>query len=293
MKNGKLNGFTLVELVMVIAITGIIAVSLVIFFTPAVNSYFATQRRAALTDMADTALRRMRRDIQRAVPNSIRAPISQCFELVPASAGGRVRMGPDIDNDASTSCTSGGSCSAWLDTSTSISTLDILSPFSSTPAVGDWIVIGNQNGNDVYSGANRTQITSVSTPASALGRHRLTFGSTSFPTGYDGGRISIVANNGGAPAVSYICSNAGSSADGSGTGTLYRLTRSFVSTYPTACPNTTGAAILATKVKRCDFVYSPTVGNTQQSGYVWMYLELADSGESVPLSFGAHVDNVP
>ena len=293
MKNSKRNGFTLVELVMVIAITGVIGVSLVIFFTPAVNSYFATQRRAALTDMADTALRRMRRDVQRAVPNSIRAPKPECFELVPSSTGGRVRMGPDTANDVGASCVPGANCSAWLDTSTSISTLDILSPFSTTPAVGDWIVIGNQNGNDVYSGVNRTQITGVSTPASAFGTHRLTFGSTSFPAGYDGGRISIVSNNGGAPTVFYVCSNAGTSADGTGTGTLYRLMRGFVSSYPTACPDTTGAAILATKVKSCNFVYSPTVGNTQQSGYVWMLLELAEAGENIPLSFGAHVDNVP
>ena len=289
MKNGRPNGFTLVELVMVIAI----AVSLVIFFTPAVDSYFATQRRAGLTDMADTALRRMRRDVQRAVPNSIRTPKPECFELVPTSAGGRVRMGPDTANDASAGCALGANCSAWLDTSTSIPTLDILSPLSKTPAVGDWIVIGNQNGNDVYSGADRAQITGMSTPNSAFGKHRLTFGAMSFPAGYDGGRISIVENNGGMPAVFYVCSNAGTSADGTGTGTLYRLMRSFVPTYPTACPDTAGAAILATKVKSCNFVYSPTVGNTQQSGYVWMQLELAEAGESVPLSFGAHVDNVP
>lgn len=293
MKNGRPNGFTLVELVMVIAIAGIIAVSLVIFFTPAVDSYFATQRRAGLTDMADTALRRIRRDVQRAVPNSIRAPKPECFELVPTSAGGRVRMAPDTANDASAGCTPGANCSAWLDTSTSISTLDILSPLSKTPSVGDWIVIGNQNGNDVYSGADRAQITGVSTPNNVFGKHRLTFGATFFPTGYDGGRISIVEHNGGMPAVFYVCSNAGTSADGTGTGTLYRLMRNFVSTYPTVCPDTTGAAILATKVKSCNFVYSPTVGNTQQSGYVWMQLELAEAGESVPLSFGAHVDNVP
>jgi len=290
MKNNRLSGFTLVELVMVIAITGIVAVSFVIFFTPAVNGYFAAQRRAALTDMADTALRRMRRDVQLAVPNSIRTPGSQCFELMPAKAGGRVRMGPDIDNDAGTGCVSGGNCSAWLDTSTSISTLDILSPFSTTPVVADWVVIGNQNGNDVYSGANRAQITNVSTPLSSLGKHRLTFWPMSFPPSYDGGRIFIVPR---VPAVFYVCSNPGSAADGTGTGTLYRLTRGFVPTYPTACPDTTGAAVLATKVKSCNFVYSPTTGNTQQSGYVWMQLELAESGESVPLSFGAHVDNVP
>lgn len=295
MKNSAIKGFTLVELVMVIAITGVIAVSLVIFFTPAVNSYFDTQRRANLVDMADTALRRMRRDVQRAVPNSIRTSSNQCFELVPTSAGGRLRMGPDTVNDSSANCAPGANCSAWLDTSTSIASLDVMSSFSTIPATGDWIVIGNQNGNEVYSGASRVQISGVATPRATDGAHRLAFAPSSFPAGYDVGRVSIVSNNGGSPATSYVCSGAGTS-NGTGTGTLFRVARGFDGAYPSpnTCPGTsTGADILATNVARCNFVYSPTVGNTQQSGYVWMELELADSGEKISLSFGAHVDNVP
>ena len=42
-------------------VTGIIAATIVVFFRPAFNIYLAVGRRAGLTDLADTALRRMSR----------------------------------------------------------------------------------------------------------------------------------------------------------------------------------------------------------------------------------------
>jgi len=58
------RGFTLVELVMVVAIAGIIAAAIAVFFRPAVDSYFDTRRRAELSGMADTALRRVGREVR-------------------------------------------------------------------------------------------------------------------------------------------------------------------------------------------------------------------------------------
>ena len=80
---------------------------------------------------------------------------------------------------------------------------------------------------------------------------------------------------------------------GVGTGTLYRLTRAFNAAYPAGCPSTAGAAVLATRVKSCRFVYSPTAGATQQSGFVSMQLELERNNETVSLLLGAHVMNAP
>ena len=293
LRTARQRGFTIVELVIVIVITGIIAASLTVFFRPAVDSYLSSRSRADLTDQADTALRRMVRDVRVAVPNSIRTPGDQCFELIPTSTGGRYRRGPDTVNDAAT-CTS-TTCSAPLDTTQATTVFDVLSPLSSTPAVGDWVVVGNQNPGDVYAGTNRGAITAaVSAPANAaFGRHRITVASTQFPIGYDGGRFSIVPN--AQRAVFYVCSGADGTLDatGNGKGTLYRLMRDFNPVYPTACPSTAAADVLATRVRSCSFVYDPNQGATQQNGFVWMQLEVARNGEAAHMAMGAHVSNAP
>lgn len=280
------SGFTLIELIVVMVVTGIIAGTVVVFFRPAFESYVAVGRRARLTDMADTALRKMSRDIRLAVPNSIRSPGSQCFELVPTSDGGRYRMGPDT-------AVPGG---AWFDGTAAVSALDLLTPLSSTPAAGDWLVIDNQNTNDVYAGTNRAAILSVAAPPDPnLGYSRITLqAATQFPGGYTGGRFVLVPN--AQQAVFYVCAGAGVDAEGSGTGTLYRFANyGFNAATPAACPAPVIGAtpVLATKVKSCRFDYSPNQGATQQSGFVWMTLEIAEQNEPVVMVHGTHVDNVP
>ena len=288
-------GFTLVELVMVIVIGGVVAAAISVFMRPAIDGYLASRARADLTDQADTALRRMLRDVRAAVPNSIRVPNNQCFELMPTSTGGRYRNGPETLKDSGPSCAPGATCAASIDTSKATAAFDVLTPLSTTPAVGDWVVVGNQNPSDVYAGTNRGAIASVAAPASAaFGRHRISVASTQFPIGYDGGRFSIVPN--AQRAVFYVCSGADGTLDasGNGKGTLYRLMNyGFNASYPGACPSTAGADVLATRVRSCSFVYDPNQGATQQNGFVWMELELARNSESAHLAMGAHVENGP
>lgn len=276
-------GFTLVELILVLVITTIIGASVAVFLRPAINAYTDTRVRAGLSDMADTALRRMVRDIRQAVPNSIRAPSSNCFELVPATTGGRYRMGPDAANTA-----------AYVDPSQPTTSFDVLSTLSATPAVGDFVVINNQNGNDVYAGTNRAAITGVSTPAATSGTMRIAMsGGLQVSPGYSGGRFLVVSS--AQQSVFYVCSGADGTLDanGNGKGTLYRIKRNFTATYPSACPSTTGGDVLATRVRTCTFVYTPNQGATQQSGFLWMLLALAANRETAAESQGAHVTNAP
>jgi MSHA biogenesis protein MshO len=65
-------GFTLLEVVIVMAITAIVAVFMVFFLTTPVESYFAQTRRADLVDSADRILRNVGADVRSALPNSIR-----------------------------------------------------------------------------------------------------------------------------------------------------------------------------------------------------------------------------
>ena len=298
------RGFTLVEMVMALVITSIIAATATIFLRPAIEAYFGMQRRADLTDQADLALRLMVRDIRSAVPNSVRTPGSQCFELIPTSAGGAYRSGPDTVNDSPAGCsTPSGTCSAPLDTTRATTAFDVLSisPSSYTPAVGDWVFVGSQSATEAYASTtpstaqrSRAQITAVATPRASDGVLRLTVGSTQFPYGYDGGRFVIVPDS--QKAVFYVCSGAdgGVDASGDGKGTLYRLRNyGFNATAPASCPSTAGADVVATQVRSCSFVYSPNQGATQQNGFVSLQLELARGSEIVSLSHGAHVNNVP
>ncbi|WP_301100810.1 type II secretion system protein [Propionivibrio sp.] len=278
----KTRGFTLVELVLVIGITGILAAALTVFLKPAIDSYFDSRRRADLSDMADTALRRMRQDIGQAVPNSVRSVSASCFQLVPTLIGGRYRMDSDTVNDTPTPlpCTPSGTCSAPLDVTQATTVFDVLTPLTTLPAVNDWVVIDNQNADDVYTGTNRGQISALGTPRATDGLHRLTVNSTAFPSGYDGGSFVVVPN--AAQTVFYSCVG----------NVLYRTVATFAANQAATCALTSGA-VVATDVAACSFVYDSTHGATEQSGFVWMRLELSRSGESIALAHGVHVDNLP
>ena len=146
----------------------------------------------------------------------------------------------------------------------------------------------------VYSGANRSAISAVSTPAAALGRHRLAINPLQFPLGYDGGRVGLVSQ--AQQAVFYVCSGASSTLDANGDapGVLVRLKAyGFNASAPTACPATTGGDVLATGLKSCRFLYNANQGATQQSGFLSIQIELTRNNETASLVLGAHVDNMP
>jgi MSHA biogenesis protein MshO len=183
---------------------------------------------------------------------------------------------------------------AAVDPSAASTSFDVLSPLASLPAIGDWVVVDNQNPGDVYSGANRSAVTGLSTPAAALGRHRLAINPLQFPLGYDGGRFALVPD--AQQAVFYVCSGASTTLDANGNapGVLVRLKHyGFNAAAPSVCPAITGADVLATGLRSCRFLYSANQGATQQSGFLSIQLELTRHAETVSLVFGAHVDNMP
>src|SRR3989338_7274473 len=97
------KGFTLVEMIMVITITGIIGGIVAVFLNAPVQQYIDVARRAELTDIADTALRRVGRDLRLALPNSVRVAgtcdgTATCFlEFLPTKGGARYRAGSGGD----------------------------------------------------------------------------------------------------------------------------------------------------------------------------------------------------
>ncbi|MEY4766507.1 MAG: hypothetical protein RI907_3180 [Pseudomonadota bacterium] len=307
------RGFTLIEVIMVIVSLATLAAAFAVFIRPAVDAYVGSSSRADMSIQLDGTLRRMLRDVRRAVPNSLRTPGEACFQLVPAIAGGRYRVGPDRETDAD-SCfpqptpptAPATSCTAWVDPSQPTMVFDVLSPMSVVPtAAADFVVINNQNGNDVYnttSDVNRSGITAYSAyaAASTMGESRLTINTMQVSPGYTAGRFQVVSGN--EPSVFYFCEKSSGSGDvdsnGDGRWTLFRAVLPFDASnanYPSACPTTASvtAVPVATRLTRCTFVYNPNQGATQQSGYIWMKLEMSRRGESAALIAGGHVMNVP
>ena len=87
-------GFTLIEAIIAIVITGIISSMVAIFIKSSIDSYFAAERRAELTEVADLVLRRLSREVRLALPNSLRvATVANVayIEFIPTSDGGRYR----------------------------------------------------------------------------------------------------------------------------------------------------------------------------------------------------------
>ena len=271
------RGFTLIELVVVIVILGIMAATLTVFLKPAIDSYLDTRRRAQLSDMADTALRRMAQDIRSAVPNSLRTNgTEECFQLVPTIAGGRYRKAVDPTFPLA-------SISAPLDTTTRITSFDVFNPLRGG-AVNDWVVINNQNGGDVYTGLNRAQITNLQTPppnpgGATVGYSRITIPATQFSQGYEGGRFVIVPN--ASQTVVYSCVGTN----------LMRGVAAFNTAPGAACA--AANQIVSSRVQNCTFIYNPNQGATQQNGFIQMSLTLGDGTENVTLVHGVHVENTP
>ena len=96
----KARGFTLIELIVAMVITGILAAAAAIFLRVPIAGYFDVARRAALTDIADLAVRRFSRDVQTALPNSVRVAgactgLTPCYlEYLEVRTGGRYREEP-------------------------------------------------------------------------------------------------------------------------------------------------------------------------------------------------------
>lgn len=257
------RGFTLVEAVVVIAITGIAAAATAMFLRGPVQGYVDTARRAQLTDIADTALRRITRDLHAALPNSVRLTNQGgrfYLEFLETSGGGRYRAQVD---DAGN-----GDILDFTQTDTSF---DVLGP-PVAAAAGNLVAVFNLGipGSDAYSGDDTSAVTG------AAGNH-IQIAARQFPFASPGSRFLVVTG-----PVSYVCDPAA--------GTLTRYWNYAIqAAQPLAFAGASGA-LLATQVSGCTFTYNAL---TQRTGLVAMWLQLAAAGENVNLYHETHVTNVP
>lgn len=264
------DGFTLVEMVVVITIVGILAAGAALFIRNPTQSFIDSENRANLTDRADTALRRMARDIRNALPNSVRTTTNASdsfIEFMPVKAAGRYRAAV------------GGLIPSGdpLDFTLATDSFDVLGP-SVTVVANDKLVIYNLGitGSDVYEGSNSRTLDA------ATNANLLSFSGGIFPQASPSSRFFVVST-----PVSYAC-------DMTNHVLLMYSNYAIQTTQPASVATLDGlttARQLAANLTSCRINY--VSGVLQRSGVVTIYLELTQDAAKVTLMHQVNVVNSP
>lgn len=268
---GRARGVTLIEMIMVIVITGIIGAAIALFIRQPVESYVDATRRAQLTDIADTALRRLTRDLRTALPNSVRVDATgRYIEYLQTSGGGRYR--------AELTDTGTGDV---LDFTSADAQFDVIGAMPDFSAAGTkYIVVYNLNSAPAVSASNAYGSDNREAYASNNGTAITLAAAKQFPFASPGKRFHVVQH-----PVTYHCDLA--------TGVLRRYWGYAIQLSPQPTPPAGGSsALLASRVSGCSFAYS-TSGSTQRTGVVSLTLQISDGGETIRVFQQVHVSNVP
>lgn len=285
------RGFTLVELVMVIVILGVIGGVVAVFMRAPINAYLDTGRRAALTDVADTAVRRISRDLRKALPNSVvvtnAATGQNCLVFVPTRNGARYREQDRVAGDGT-----------GLNFTAADNRFNMLGsnalpewPADQQIQVNDVVAIYNLGipGASVYAGNNVARISAVAADAAAIpAETSITLAAnTLFPLESGARRFHVIPSQ--ENVVAYVCN---------GQNLLRTVTPvnagSATSVFNGAAANTycgLGGATLANNVSACQFVYNGS--DATRNGLVQINLSLTSNSETVNLYHQVQVNNTP
>jgi MSHA biogenesis protein MshO len=280
------GGFTLIELVITIVISAIVVSFVSMFISGPVRGFTDQARRSRLVDAADTALRRIGRDVRRALPNSVRTTTiggTAVIEMLGTLDGGRYRVQPP------------GAAAQILDFAVADGSFNMVAPFTQVAkpfsSTSHYLAVYNVG----VPGADAYELANVITPAGstitiaadgATGEDRVTV-TPGFRFVYPSPTQRVFLVDG---PVTYLCDTAA--------GTLMRY-QGYAVEASHASHDTHGellaagatAALMATQLASCVFTYAP--GTAERAGLVSLQLAVSAQGESVSLLSQVHVDNVP
>ncbi len=282
------RGFTIIEAIAVIVITGIVGTCIVVFIQIPVRTYLSSAGRAEATDLADNAMRRLARDFRLALPNSLRVDASgRYIEYIETKGGLRYLAEDDIDTPG------GGTYLNW--NSAAALTFTVVGGVPGgrhAPVVGDAIVVynlgeGQEPGNAYNCSAaptfncNRTAITAMSAGTLTMAANpfaaQLAAGT---PLMSPGKRFHVVSG-----PVTYGCDIASKR--------LIRYWNYGYQAAQVAPPVGATQAVLADNVESCTF--SVTSLASQRSGLIGITLQFSpqDGANQITLLHQIHVDNTP
>jgi MSHA biogenesis protein MshO len=287
------KGVSMIELVIVVALTSLVAGLITGLVTRPMEGYRDLALRTTLVDAAESAIQRMARDVRAALPNSLRISAdSRSLELIHTVDGARYRALPGV-NPSTADHTA---ASDWLDFSGDAQ-FNILGRFSfsgfsyGTPlAAGSRLAVYPTSATtyaQAAAGSNPGVITPSSTSVTIsddVDEDQITLsGPFQFQFSSPRQRLYVVDT-----PVSYLC-NLGSG----------RLTRyagyGFAAAQPTdpAIPPLTGAgdALVTDHVSACQFSYTP--GTPSRAGLLTIALTLSEGVEQVRLLHQVHVESTP
>lgn len=272
------RGFTLIEAVMVIALTGIVGAMVAVFIRQPINAYVDTARRGEMTDEADGALRRIARELQSALPNSVRVNAAgNRLEFLPVRSAGRYRAARSTTGTED-----------FLDfTLNTDGSFEVLGPPVSA-VTGDQLVVYNLGltGADAYAGTSRRALTTTGPSMTTV---TYAVGATQFPYASPNHRFHIVSR-----PVTYACTPLAG-----GAGSLRRYSGYAIQAgqptnlggAPLAALSGANNALLSGSVAACSFTYNTT--GSARKAVVTLRLTLTRSGESITLMQQVFVESSP
>lgn len=265
----------MVEMIVVIMITGIVASTIGLFIGGPIQAYVDQARRGALVDGAQLALLRMGRDLRAALPNSVRI------------SGGAIEMLNTIDGDRYRS-EEPGVAADRLDFTVADDSFNTLRALDATHAAAGSTLrlaiypLGLNSGTFPYTDASLTPATTAINVAAGT----VSIGSATeyrvslnpphrFPSSSPGNRVFLVDG-----PISYLCAG----------GELRRHSGYAVTSAQVVPPGGTVVTIVK-NVDTCAFTYS--AGTAARNAVATLSITLTDKGESVRLRRQVQVDNSP
>ena len=256
----RARGFTLIELVVVIVLMGITAVTMTILFTGAVSGYIDNARRLDSASSARIALDRMGRELREAMPLSIRintVASSSCIQFLPVLGSSIYTTFP-------------------INTNT-ISVLDFTAPTASPIYAAIYPV----NANQLYQLVAMKLISGIGAESAGLRTITLSSAST-FPRQSPAERVYIV----GEPVSFCLESN----------GELNRYTSAVTAIQPLPAAMN-GKSLLADNLDFNNEPFKYDIGNWRANGLVTIVLAISRDGsggvaETLQLDHEVRIRNV-